>query len=174
MTKKTATPDEVSQALALREAGYTTLSISQKLGISVRSLQRHFADHGTKKGAIRQEILDTARSELLKRVTSDDAIREEAARLINDDLAHARHLRSILVSASEQLVASSLKDAVLVMRAAAAYSTALKNSADMLRQTLLVNRVLGEDGEEMPELVVRELSGDELGELRKSQLADRS
>jgi hypothetical protein len=40
-------------------------------------------------------------------------IREEAAKLINDDLAHAAHLRSIIVSASEHLQATSLKEAVL-------------------------------------------------------------
>jgi len=100
MTKrKTATPEDISQALAMREAGYTVLSISQRLSISVRTLQRHFAEHGTKKDAIKEELLTAAREEILKRVTSDDTIREEAARLINDDLAHARHLRSIMVAA---------------------------------------------------------------------------
>ena len=136
MTKKTASPAEISQALALREAGYTALSISQRLGISVRSLQRHFADHGTKKGSIKKEVLDNASADLLKRVTSDEAIKEEAARLINDDLAHAQHLRELMINATEYLQASSLKDAVLVMRAAAAYSTAIKNTSDMMRQFL--------------------------------------
>ena len=167
MTKKTATPDQISQALALREAGYTTLSISQRLGISVRSLQRHFAEHGVKKGTIKKEVLDTARADLLKRVTSDDAIREEAAKLINDDLAHARHLRDILVEAAEQLQATSLKEAVLVMRAAAAYSTAIKNTSDMMRHTLRIEKSIDDTDKELPELVIKELTNDEIVELRK-------
>lgn len=167
MTKKTATPDQISQALALREAGYTTLSISQRLGISVRSLQRHFAEHGVKKGTIKKEVLDTARADLLKRVTSDEAIKEEAARLINDDLAHARHLRDILVEAAEQLQATSLKEAVLVMRAAAAYSTAIKNTSDMMRHTLRIEKSIDDTDKELPELVIKELTNDEITELRK-------
>jgi hypothetical protein len=168
MATKTASPDEISQALALREAGYTTLSISQRIGISVRSLQRHFAKHGIKKGAIKKEVLDTARAELLKRVTSDEAIQEEAAKLINDDLAHARHLRDIIVAAAEQLQATSLKEAVLVMRAAAAYSTAIKNTSDMMRHTLRIEKTIDDTDRELPELVIRELTNDEIEELRRA------
>ena len=167
MSRKTATPTEISEALALREAGYTALSISQRLGISVRSLQRHFADHGSKKGSIKKDVLDAARADLLKRVTSDDAVREEAARLINDDLAHARHLREIMIDATEQLQATSLKEAVLVMRAAAAYSTAIKNTSDVLRQTLRIDRAIEDGGTELPELIIRELTDAEIKEMRE-------
>lgn len=168
MTRRKAKPDQISKAIAMREAGYTVLSISQELGISVRTLNRHFAEYGAKKGAVKNILLDAARDDLMKRVLSDDAIREEAARLINDDLAHARHLRSLLADASEQLVASSLKDAVLVMRAAAAYSTAIKNTSDVLRHSLRIERSLDDTGKELPELVISELSDDEVEELRKT------
>lgn len=167
MTKKTATPDQISQALALREAGYTTLSISQKLGISVRSLQRLFAEHGTKKGAIKEEALATARADLLKRVTSDEAIKEEAAKLINDDLAHAMHLRELMINATEHLQASSLKESVMVMRAAAAHSTAIKNTSDMMRHTLRIEKSIDDADKELPELIIKELTGDEIEEMRR-------
>lgn len=174
MPKKTAIPEHVAQALVMREAGYSVLSISQKIGISVRSLQRHFAEHGAKKGILKQELLDAARAELMKRVISDDAIREEAAQLINDDLAHTRHLRGLMLSASEQLHASSLKEAVLVMRAAAAYSTAIKNTSDTLRQTMRVERALVGADTEMPELLIREMTQKEVQELRSEQEAQGS
>lgn len=172
MTRRTATPEKISEALALREAGYTALSISQKLGISVRTLHRHFAKYGTAKGVIQQELLDAARHELIKRVTSDESIREEAAKLINDDLAHAQHLREILINASEQLKATSLKEAALVMRAAAAYSTAIKNTSDILRHTLQIDRTLENTVHELPELVIYELTAEEVEELRVAQTAD--
>lgn len=168
MTKKTASPAEISQALALREAGYTALSISQRLGISVRSLQRHFADHGTKKGSIKKEVLDNARTDLLKRVTSDEAIKEEAARLINDDLAHAQHLRELMINATEHLQATSLKEAVLVMRAAAAYSTAIKNTSDMMRHTLRIEKSIDDTEKDLPELLIKELTSDEIEAMRKA------
>lgn len=172
MTKKTATPAEISEALALREAGFTALSISQRLGISVRSLQRHFAEHGVKKGSIKEEVLASARADLLKRVTSDEAIKEEAAKLINDDLAHARLLREVMIDAAEQLQATSLKEAVLVMRAAAAYSTAIKNTSDMLRHSLRIEKAIDDADMELPELVIKELTQGEIDELRENQETD--
>lgn len=153
----------------MREAGYTALSISQLLGISVRSLQRHFATQGAKKGALKQELLDAARTELLNRIVCDDAIREEAARLINDDLAHARHIRGLMLAASEQLNATSLTEAVLVMRAAAAYSTALKNTSDTLRHTIRVERSVVAADAGLPELVIREMTDDDVAAARAVQ-----
>jgi AraC-like DNA-binding protein len=172
MKKAAATPAQIMEASALREAGYTALSISQRLGISVRTLQRHFAEHGVKKGSIKKEVLAQARTDLMKRITSDDAIKEEAARLINDDLAHARFLREVMIDAAEQLQATSLKEAVLVMRAAAAYSTAIKNTSDMMRQSLRVERCIDDTDKELPELVIKELTNDEIEELRKVGVDD--
>ena len=153
----------------MREAGYTALSISEGLGISVRTLHRLFAEHGAKKGTVKQELLDSVRAELINRVTSNETIREEVARQINDDLAHSRHLREILVNASEQLKATNLTEAVLVMRAAAAYSTALKNTSDTLRQTMRVERPKVDAEGELPELVISELTQREVEALRDMQ-----
>jgi AraC-like DNA-binding protein len=166
MTKKTTkpasdrtslTPDEISQAHALREAGYTTLAISQRTGISVRTLTRHFAAAGTRKGAIKAAILKRAKDDLLSRIISDEAIREEAARLIADDLAHSRHLREVIYAASEHMVATNLEEAVQVNRAAAAYSTTIKNTSDLIRHSLRVE-ALSESSDELPELTIQELS----------------
>lgn len=164
-------PDKIAEALAMREAGFTVLAISQRLGVPVRTLKRHFSEHGAVKGKVKQELLEAARADLIQRVTSDDAIRNEAAKLLADDLAHARHLRELLHAASEQLQASSLKDAALVMRAAAAYSTAIKNTSDMLRHGLRLDRLSDDAETDLPELVVSELSPEEVGKLRDAQQA---
>lgn len=166
---KPAAPDAIAEALALREAGYTALAISQRLGISVRTLQRHFAAHGVRKGAIKKELLDQARLDIRSRVTSSDTIKDEAARLIADDLAHARHLRDVLLSASDHMKASSLSESVLVMRAAAAYSTALKNTSDMVRHTLRLDRLDPTAPEELPALIVQELTAAQVEKVRESQ-----
>ncbi len=166
MTKKETAPDVVGEALALREAGYTALAISQRLGISVRSLQRHFAASGTRKGALKADVLQRAKDDLMARITCDQSIKQEAARLVADDLAHSMHLRELILAASEQMKAASLSDAVQVMRAAAAYSTTIKNTSDIIRHSLRL-KDLAEDLDELPELVVTELSQAEIGELRR-------
>lgn len=166
MSRKSASPDEISAAVVLREAGYTALAISQRLGISVRTLQRHFAAHGTRKGVVKAEAVQKAREELLARLASDDVIQYEAAKLISDDLAHARHLREIMLAASDELKAGSLKEAALVMRAAAAYSTALKNTSDMLRHTLRFEGVI-EQAQEPTTLIIQELTAGDIAAMRK-------
>ena len=72
-----------------------------------------------------------------------------------------------MLNASEQLQATSLKDAALVMRAAAAYSTAIKNTSDVLRQTLRIDRAVEDTGTELPELIVRELTHEEIKKMRE-------
>lgn len=166
MTKQVTPPDVVGEALALREAGYTVLAISQRLGISIRTLQRHFAAAGARKGALKAEVLQRAKSELMARITSDEAIKEEAARLVADDLAHSLHLREVILAASEQMKATTLEEAALVMRAAAAYSTAIKNTSDIIRRSLRVEQ-RDDAGDELPELVVRELTQAEIEHMRR-------
>ena len=166
MANKTARPDVIAKALALRESGYTALAISQRLNISVRTLQRHFAATGTRKGAVKAAVYEKARDDLLASVTSEASIKEEAARLLADDLAHARHIRELIHTASLHMTATNLTEAVLVMRSAAAYSTALKNTSDIIRQSLRLERFRDDLGEQMPELVVRELTEEQITELR--------
>jgi AraC-like DNA-binding protein len=167
MSKTHATPEEIAEALALREAGFTTLAISQRLGISIRTLQRHFTAAGTRKGAAKAEVLQRAKDELMARITSDEAIKEEAARLVADDLAHSLHLREVILTASEQMKAANLEEAALVMRAAAAYSTAIKNTSDIIRRSLRLEERVNA-GDELPELVVTELSQTEIEQLRSN------
>lgn len=165
MTKRTtATPQQVTEMLALREAGYTALAISQKLGLSIRTVHRYLSAHGAKKGRLKTEAIEQARNELFQLVTSSPAIREAAAKLVADDLAHANHIRAIMIEAAEHLKATSLPEAALVMRAAAAYSTAVKNTSDMVRHSLGKDKI-ADDADVLPDLVVRELTSDEVAEL---------
>lgn len=173
MTRKNTTPKEVAEILALREAGYTVLAISQKLNISVRTIDRHLATHGAKKGSLKQEVIESARAELFKLINSNTAIREEAAKLIADDIAHSNHIRAIMIDASEFLKATSLPEAVLVMRGAAAYSTAFKNTSDTIRHALGVDKLI-DDSDELPELIVREITSYEIELIRNQQAVECS
>jgi hypothetical protein len=74
-----------------------------------------------------------------------------------------------MVSASELLHATTLHEAVLVMRAAAAYSTAIKNTSDSLRHTLRIDRTIEDTESDLPELILRELTPEEIAKLRARQ-----
>jgi hypothetical protein len=162
MATREASPEVLTEAIVLREAGFTLLAISDRTKVSVRTLQRHFARHGAKKGCIKPAMLEQARAELLTCITSNDEIRSLAASFIRDDIAHANSLRSILMRASEHMKADSLADAVLVRRAAAAYSTAIKNTSDTVRRALGVDRAADDVmSTALPTLVLREITDED-------------
>jgi hypothetical protein len=159
MPGKSVSPEKIAEAVTLRAAGYTATAIADRIGVSVRTLHRAFEHHKAKKGAMKDELVQAARKQLIEGVTSDERIKEEAARLIADDIAHARLLRSRMADATEHMTATNLLEAALLMRAAAAYSTALKNTSDTLRHSLGTERALETvEAQSLPELVVREIS----------------
>ncbi|WP_343731239.1 hypothetical protein [Duganella sp.] len=169
MPGKSHSPEQTSRALAMRAAGWTVLAISQETGISERSLQRIFSAAGTVKGEAKGELRDEAKKRLLSLVTSNDAIQEQAARFIADDLAHAAHLRQLALDASRHLASpTNLKEAALVMRALAAQSTVLKNTSDMVRHSLQLEK-RDNSLDELPELVITELTAEDVEQLRLQQ-----
>lgn len=167
MTKSTA-PDAIAQALSMRAAGYTITVISQELGIGVRTLGRLMAKHGTRKGSALPEVIEASRSKLLALITSDDAIRQQAAQLLHDDLAHVQAIREAMAVTLETInekPPATPKDAALTMRAIVAYSTALKNTADVWRHSLRMDDRAADD-RPMPELVIQELTAQEIEALK--------
>jgi len=163
MTKPALKPNQLADAIVMREAGYTITAISEALDMSISTVQRHLRAAGATKGSARVALVSQARQRLLERVTSDDTIRDEAAKLIADDLAHSSLIRIRIAVAAEQLIATTLEEAALVMRAAAAYSTVLKNTSDMMRHVMRTDRLTDQDADaSLPELRVCEMTDDEI------------
>lgn len=162
-----ATPDQVAQIQTLREAGCTVAMIAQKVNLSSRTVHRYIAAGGVKKGKLKQELIEQARQDVLKLLLDDETVRYQAAKLVADNIAHSQHIRDIVLKASQHLEATDPFTAAVVMRAAAAASTALKNTSDMVRVTLPLEN-LAEAPESLPELSVRVISNDEA----KSLMAD--
>jgi hypothetical protein len=66
-----------------------------------------------------------------------------------------------------------LADAAVVMRAAAAYSTAAKNTSDMLRRSLGLDRIDSKvSPDELPELVLREIDDAQAAVLQAGDMVD--
>ncbi len=173
MPGKSLTPNQITEAVTLRAAGYTLTAISQRTGISLRTLNRHFEQHGAKKGTVKDEVIEAAKRDLIEGITSNDRVKEEAGRMVADDLAHGRLLRERMALACEHLTATNLEEAALLMRAAAAYSTAIKNTSDMMRHTLRTDRALDQaDEQDLPVLVIQEISAEDALQMRRDNGKD--
>lgn len=171
MTGRSTAPDVLAQALSMRAAGYTTVAISQKLGLSARTLARHFAKHGISKGSALPEVIEASRSELLALITSDDRIRQEVAQHLQDDLAHVKALRETLADTLARInekPPTTLDEVALAMRALVAYSTALRNTSDVWRHGLRLDKRTDDD-KPLPELVISELTADQINQLRQRE-----
>lgn len=159
--------------IASREAGFTVAMIAEKTRLSVSTINQILASHGTKKGSATAEMVEDVRRQVRALLSSKDVICDEAALLIADDLAQASLLREKIVAALVRLDATNLQEAVLAMRAAAAMSPALKNTSDMIRQSLGYERHRNEvDEKGLAVLQLIQLSDDQVKEMRARE-ADR-
>lgn len=165
MKRTTITPTLEAQIIALREAGYTNLVIAQRLGVGIRTVQRHLSSAGVKKGSLKSELIEQARDDALVMLRSDPAIKQAIAQLLMDDLAHVKHVREVVAEASEHLKAVDVKTAALVMRGAAAYSTAIKNTSDVLQKHF--NKHSQPEMQELPTLIVQELTAEQIQRMRE-------
>lgn len=171
MLKKHTTPAQITEMLTLREAGYTVAHIAQRMSLSSRTVERHLAGHGIKKGSLKQELIDEARNEMLSLVKNDDIIREKMAALVADDIAITAKLRSVMLEATDKLHATNLEEAALVMRALAAASTTFKNTSDTSRHSLSIKK-LSEDTANIPSLEITGITDEEAANLHRSKMLE--
>jgi len=175
MSGKHLTTKQVTEAITLREAGFTLTSIAEKIGVSVSSLQRSFKKHSVKKASLRVKAVEKAREDLLSRVTSSESIKHEAAKLVCDDLAHSTLLREKAALTIESLNATDTAEAALSMRALVAYSTLLKNTSDTIRRGLGIDKSdMGESIEDLPDLTISEMTADDIEAITKAYHADKA
>lgn len=175
MPGKTASPEQVAEVVALREAGFTLATIAERVNLSSSTISRIVASRKARKGTATAETVKAAREQLRSQLLSKDGIAEEAAILIADDLAQARLLRARILLAAEHLTATNLHEAAILMRAAAAFSTALKNTSDMLRHSLGYDSTRDELGEDqLPTLTVQEVSGEQAEAMRNRSCAEEN
>ena len=170
MPGKASSPEQIATVVALREAGYTVAMIVQKTMLSASTINRIIRSRRARKGTATEDVVNASRTEVRRLIKSKDAILEEAALMIADDLAQARQLRERILLASEYLSATNLREAGELMRAAAAMSTALKNTSDMVRHSLGYEKSREEaDDDELPVIQVLELPENVVTALRENR-----
>lgn len=166
MSGKKATPDQSTQAVMLREAGYTLPAIATRLELSISTVQRILKTNKTVAGVSTQALIERAREEMLNSAFSLEEVQRNAAALVLDDLAISQQIRIKLSNAVDQLDPNDLG----TLRALAASATTLKLTQDVTRRALpleKLNQALA--FEELPELKIHIMSDLDVAEMRAQQ-----
>lgn len=166
MSGKQATPDQATQAVVLREAGWTISAIAGRLSISVSTAQRLLKKHKAVAGAGTQALIEAAREELLTTAFSLESVQQAAASLVADELALSQQIRTKLANALEVLDPTD----PIVFRGLAAAATTLKLTQDVTRRALpleKLNQALA--FEELPELKIHIMTEQDVAEMRAQQ-----
>ena len=160
------TPKQWAEAEALWESGEVTFAqLSAKFGKHVRTFKFHFKNHGivrgSKKAAIKAAVHDAMSEEaavLAARIreTKEDHYKMASgiAKLAWSEILQAKSSGSPLASVINNLKALDTAAAVLVKMRSERYAV------------LGLNEDKAEDDDGLPELIVKELTADQIAELR--------
>lgn len=166
MAGKKVTPDQSTQVVVLREAGYTLPAIANRLELSISTVQRIIRTNKVVAGASTQALIDKAREELLATAFSLESVQQLAASLVVDELVLTEKIRLKLANAIETLDPAD----PMAFRALAAASTALKLTQDVTRKALPLERLnQALEIEELPELKIHIMTADDVAEMRAQQ-----
>ncbi|MEY4211476.1 MAG: hypothetical protein RLZ92_1857 [Pseudomonadota bacterium] len=152
------TPEQKRQALAHRAAGWTLSSIAEKVGASVSSLKRLFDEHSVRRGSISEELVESAKNEL---ILSGD-LKQEIFSMIRDDLSLIRKTRTAISLTLDRIINDSETPPMVQARSLAALSTALGLNQAAYRKALQVSKHENSiDSEQLPELRVHYMTSEE-------------
>ena len=166
MPGKKSTPDQNTQVVILREAGYTLPVIADRLDLSISTVQRIIKTTKAVAGAGTQALIDKAREELLSSAFSLEAVQQTVATLVADELALSYLIRTKIGNALEALDPTD----PVAFRGLAAASTALKLTQDVTRRSLPIEKLnQAQDIEELPTLQIHILSEQDVAEMRAKQ-----
>jgi AraC-like DNA-binding protein len=153
--------NDLTQAIVLRESGYTLAAICERTGLSASTCYRAFKKLDVTRGALSKDTLKSAKQKLLEDSGLVGDLKQAIASQISDDLALARSIREGLVLAMENLINDAATPATLKARSYAALATSLKSTSDIMRRALQID-----DGtmstQEIPSLTIRKMTDDDI------------
>lgn len=166
MSGKKATPDQNTQAVILREAGYTLPAIAARLELSISTVQRIVKTNKAIAGASTQALVEKAREEMLNAAYALEQVQRTAAALVLDDLAISQQIRAKLSECVDQIDPADSG----ALRALAASATTLKLTQDVTRRALPLEKLnMALDIEELPELQIHIMSEYDVAKMRAEQ-----
>lgn len=166
MSGKKATPDQNTQAVILREAGYTLPAIAARLELSISTVQRIVKTNKAVAGTSTQALVEKAREEMLNAAYALEQVQRTAAALVLDDLAISQQIRAKLSECVDQIDPADSG----ALRALAASATTLKLTQDVTRRALPLEKLnMALDIEELPELQIHIMSEYDVAKMRAEQ-----
>ncbi len=130
------TPEQRSEAVAMKAAGYTLASIADRTGISVRTLSRHFSRIETKPEPITDELVQRERERMLEAIDSSERVREAIASSMLDSFALTRAIRAKVALAVDVIDVEDHERAREAARALAQLASALKATSAVTRSAM--------------------------------------
>lgn len=166
MAGKKATPDQSTQVVILREAGYTLPAIASRLDLSISTVQRIIKTNKAVAGASTQALIERAREDMLNAAYALEQVQRTAAALVLDDLAISYQIRAKLSDSVDQIDPTDPG----ALRALAASATTLKLTQDVTRRALPLEKLnMALDIEELPELQIHIMSEYDVARMRAEQ-----
>nr|WP_314525232.1 helix-turn-helix domain-containing protein [uncultured Pseudomonas sp.] len=166
MSGRKATPDQSTQAVILREAGYTLPAIATRLELSISTVQRILKTNKAVAGASTQALIEKAREEMLNAAYALEHVQRTAAALVLDDLAISQQIRAKLSDCVDQIDPTDPG----ALRALAASATTLKLTQEVARRALPLEKLnMALDIEELPELQIHIMSEYDVARMRAEQ-----
>lgn len=166
MAGKKATPDQSTQVVILREAGYTLPAIANRLDLSISTVQRIIKTNKVVAGTGTRALIEKAREELFTSAFSLEAIQQTVAELVTDELSLSRQIRIKLANALEALDPTD----PTVFRSLTAASTTLKLTQDVTRRALPIDKLnQAQDIDELPTLQIHFMTEQDAAEMRAKQ-----
>lgn len=167
---KAATMDEKAQVVNLRELGLSSSAIAEQTGLSVRTVQRISKANGVTKGGLSETVLAEGRRRLRESVLSDENAKDAVVTHLLDDIAQVKRLREKSAEVLEGFNPKNDRDRAVYMRAAAAHSTVLKNTSEIMQKATDLERFRAESTtEQLPELVIRVMDEEDVARERARQ-----
>lgn len=168
MTGKVKRPAEIEQALILRDGGYSLASIAQKTGISTATLARHFKKHNATKGTLPADAVERAKRQLLEDAGFLSEIKHQIASAIADDISQFIQIREATALVLNELMNDASLPGHYKARGIAAIATTLRLTQELARKALSIDDLQPEP-ESLPELIVSELTREEIERMRREQ-----
>ena len=159
----------------LWQAGETTLAeLSERFGPSPRALQSHFAKANIVKGERAAAMAASVREEVLKEELGDPDLKVARAREIRERTFERANIVEDLIMQQLQL---AQRDPTQVLRAGAALKMLSLAAGSLERLHEVKKRALGLDRDsplkdELTELVIRDLTQEDVDEMRRQQEED--
>lgn len=170
---KPISPKTRAEIIALLETGFSKSATARQTGVSLSSVKRIAKDSKVKLGKKHPELVEAA-EEALYSALSSDFVKKQIASLVIDDLSLAASLRDNLATLTtevEEMEVNGWKDAVAKTRTLAGIATASKLNSDNLRQVLSL-AAPNVEVEEIPELIMTDMTQEEVETIREQQAQD--